>query len=219
MSAPNRSASWLAEEGPVTRDGSRLWPTCSASPSSRWQCPRGAALGAAFLARMALGLEASIEDAARWARWSSPVEPAPDWAAAADERYQRWLRRFCPSRPERERPQAYWPSDDWPSDDWPSDDWPVAVARRAVMKCPVGTSRLQTTSVVAVDPDETTDVVSVAGGDEFDNTVTDVVAGETVRTPERSAPRRPFDAERVSAGLAAPSPRWTAPAEARAPPM
>ena len=53
--------------------------------------PEGAALGSAFLARMALGVEASLDDAARWARWSSPVEPAPDWAAAADERYQRWL--------------------------------------------------------------------------------------------------------------------------------
>lgn len=58
--------------------------------------PEGAALGAAFLARMALGLETSIEDAARWARWSSPVEPAPDWAAAADERYQRWLNGLPP---------------------------------------------------------------------------------------------------------------------------
>ena len=57
----------------------------------------GAALGAAFLARMALGLETSIGDAARWARWSAPVEPSPGWAAAADERYQRWLSEL-PSR-------------------------------------------------------------------------------------------------------------------------
>jgi xylulokinase len=53
--------------------------------------PEGAALGAAFLARMALGLETSIDDAARWARRSAPVEPRRDWSAAAEERYQRWL--------------------------------------------------------------------------------------------------------------------------------
>ncbi|HXW79163.1 MAG TPA: FGGY-family carbohydrate kinase, partial [Acidimicrobiales bacterium] len=53
--------------------------------------PEGAALGAAFLARMSLGLETSMEDAVRWARWSAPVEPAPAWATAVDDRYQRWL--------------------------------------------------------------------------------------------------------------------------------
>jgi xylulokinase len=49
-----------------------------------------AALGAAFLARMALGLESSLDDAVRWARWSAPVEPHAGRAAAAGERYQRW---------------------------------------------------------------------------------------------------------------------------------
>ncbi len=53
--------------------------------------PEGAALGAAYLARMALGLERSMDDAARWARWSGPVEPDPSWSGAADERYHLWL--------------------------------------------------------------------------------------------------------------------------------
>jgi len=53
--------------------------------------PDGAALGAAFLARMAAGLETSVSDASRWARWAPPVEPRADWAEAAGERYQRWL--------------------------------------------------------------------------------------------------------------------------------
>jgi xylulokinase len=53
--------------------------------------PEGAALGAAFLARMALGLETSIDDAARWARSGPVVEPRPDWVAAAGERYALWL--------------------------------------------------------------------------------------------------------------------------------
>jgi xylulokinase len=52
--------------------------------------PDGAALGSAFLARMALGAETSLDDAARWARWSPPVEPRPPWAAAAEERYAQW---------------------------------------------------------------------------------------------------------------------------------
>jgi xylulokinase len=53
--------------------------------------PAGAALGAAFLARMAAGLETSLEDARRWVRWSGEVEPHPEWSKAADERYERWV--------------------------------------------------------------------------------------------------------------------------------
>ncbi|WP_407688465.1 xylulokinase [Mycobacterium sp. HUMS_1102779] len=51
----------------------------------------GAALGAAFLARMAAGLETSIADAARWARTGRVVEPRPAWAAAVEDRYHRFL--------------------------------------------------------------------------------------------------------------------------------
>ena len=51
----------------------------------------GAALGAAFLARIAAGLETSIADAARWASTERIVEPDPAWAAAVEDRYQRFL--------------------------------------------------------------------------------------------------------------------------------
>ena len=51
----------------------------------------GAALGAAFLARMAAGLETSIADAARWASTERVVEPDPAWAVAVEDRYQRFL--------------------------------------------------------------------------------------------------------------------------------
>ena len=51
----------------------------------------GAALGAAFLARMAAGLESSINDAARWAATERIVDPQPSWAAAVEDRYQRFL--------------------------------------------------------------------------------------------------------------------------------
>jgi xylulokinase len=56
--------------------------------------PETAAIGAAFLARMAAGLEARAEDAARWAHWAPPVCPGPDWSRAAGERYQLWCERL-----------------------------------------------------------------------------------------------------------------------------
>ena len=51
----------------------------------------GAALGAAFLGRVAAGLETTILDAARWASTERVVEPDPAWAAAIEDRYQRFL--------------------------------------------------------------------------------------------------------------------------------
>ncbi|MCT7658174.1 xylulokinase [Mycobacterium deserti] len=53
--------------------------------------PEGAALGAAFLARMAAGWESSITDAARWAATERVVEPDPAWAGAVADRYSRFL--------------------------------------------------------------------------------------------------------------------------------
>ena len=51
----------------------------------------GAALGAAFLGRIAAGLETTIADAARWASTQRVVDPDPAWAAAIEDRYQRFL--------------------------------------------------------------------------------------------------------------------------------
>ena len=51
----------------------------------------GAALGAAFLARIGAGLETTIVDAARWVRTERVVEPDPAWAVAVEERYRRFL--------------------------------------------------------------------------------------------------------------------------------
>ena len=51
----------------------------------------GAALGAAFLARMAAGLETTIADAARWASTERIVEPDPGWSGAIEDRYRRFL--------------------------------------------------------------------------------------------------------------------------------
>jgi len=52
--------------------------------------PEGAALGAAYLARVTAGLEESSADAGRWARHGPRVDPEPRWAAAAGERYARY---------------------------------------------------------------------------------------------------------------------------------
>ena len=51
----------------------------------------GAALGAAYLARMAAGSEATLIGARRWARVGYRVDPDPAWQAAADGRYRSFL--------------------------------------------------------------------------------------------------------------------------------
>jgi xylulokinase len=53
--------------------------------------PEGAARGAAFVARIAAGLESDIQEASRWAATRAVVEPDPVWAAETDERYKRFL--------------------------------------------------------------------------------------------------------------------------------
>ena len=52
--------------------------------------PEGAALGAAYLARMTAGLTTDFGASAQWASVGRRIEPDPVWAAAADARYQRF---------------------------------------------------------------------------------------------------------------------------------
>ena len=58
--------------------------------------PEGAALGAAFLARMAAGLTSDFGASATWASAGRRIEPDPTWVAAADARYRRF-EAFGPS--------------------------------------------------------------------------------------------------------------------------
>jgi xylulokinase len=51
----------------------------------------GAALGAAFLGRLAAGLESSMADAARWASTERVVESDPAWTGPMEDRYRRFL--------------------------------------------------------------------------------------------------------------------------------
>jgi xylulokinase len=52
--------------------------------------PEGAALGAAYFARMAAGLETSLDDSARWSAVGRRIEPDPAWVRAASARYERF---------------------------------------------------------------------------------------------------------------------------------
>jgi xylulokinase len=69
----------------------RALADCTGLPVHVCAVPEGGALGAAFLARMAAGLETTTNDAARWARTERIVEPDPAWASAVGDRYE----RFC----------------------------------------------------------------------------------------------------------------------------
>jgi sugar (pentulose or hexulose) kinase len=81
----------------ATGGGTRLQPWMQAiadatgRPVEVSAVAEGAALGAAFLARMAIGLETTIADAARWAATDRVVDPDPSWAAPIEDRYQRFL--------------------------------------------------------------------------------------------------------------------------------
>ena len=84
------AASWPAGEDPGSCPGCKPWPTPRVSPSMWSSVHEGSALGAAFLARMAAGLETSLDDARRWARVGYRVEPDATWQDAADKRYDRY---------------------------------------------------------------------------------------------------------------------------------
>ena len=81
----------------ATGGGTRVEPwiralaDCTRLPVHVCAIPEGGALGAAFLARVAAGLETRTNDAARWARTSHVVHPDEQWAPAVEERYL----RFC----------------------------------------------------------------------------------------------------------------------------
>jgi xylulokinase len=53
--------------------------------------PEGAARGAAFLARIAAGLETDINEADRWACTGRVVEPDPSWVPAVSDRYAQFM--------------------------------------------------------------------------------------------------------------------------------
>jgi xylulokinase len=81
----------------ATGGGTRVQPWMQAMadatglPVEVSSVPEGAALGAAFIARVAAGLETSTADAARWAQTERVVEPDPLWVNAMQARYARFV--------------------------------------------------------------------------------------------------------------------------------
>jgi xylulokinase len=63
---------------------------CTGRPVDLVAVPEGAALGAAWHARVVAGLD-KAEDASRWARVGGRIEPDPLWVAPCEDRYHRWL--------------------------------------------------------------------------------------------------------------------------------
>jgi xylulokinase len=83
----------IVAAGGGTRDESWMRAIADATdrPVELSGVAQGAALGAAFLGRMAVGLESSITDAARWASVERIVRPHPAWTDAMEERYRRFV--------------------------------------------------------------------------------------------------------------------------------
>jgi xylulokinase len=64
---------------------------CTGVPVETRGSGAGAALGAAFMARMAAGLESSTADALRWVRGGATFAPDPKWRGPVEDRYGRFL--------------------------------------------------------------------------------------------------------------------------------
>jgi len=63
---------------------------CTGVPVDVVAAPEGAALGAAFLARVVAGLESSTAEAGRWSRTSHSIDPDPVWVTPTAARYRRF---------------------------------------------------------------------------------------------------------------------------------
>ncbi len=74
--------------------------------------PKGAALGSAYVARAAAGLEQGIGDAGRWARSGEVFRPDARWADACDARYELFVELsgapFDPAAPGEYAPGGPW---------------------------------------------------------------------------------------------------------------
>jgi xylulokinase len=63
---------------------------CTQLPVDVVAVPEGAALGAAFMARVAAGLEPDMSAGSRWARTAHTIDPDPAWAEPVAARYRRF---------------------------------------------------------------------------------------------------------------------------------
>ena len=68
----------------------RALADCTGLPVDLVSVPEGAALGAAWRARVVAGLDENA-DVVRWAKYARRYEPDAQWVGPCEERYQRWL--------------------------------------------------------------------------------------------------------------------------------
>jgi xylulokinase len=68
----------------------RALADCTGLPVDLVAVPEGAALGAAWRARVVAGLDEN-KDVVRWTKHAKRYEPDPAWVGACEARYQRWL--------------------------------------------------------------------------------------------------------------------------------
>ncbi|HVT65799.1 MAG TPA: FGGY-family carbohydrate kinase [Mycobacteriales bacterium] len=68
----------------------RALADCTGLPVDLVAVPEGAALGAAWQARVVAGLDEK-HDVVRWTKHGRRYEPDPQWAGPCEERYHRWL--------------------------------------------------------------------------------------------------------------------------------
>ncbi len=88
--ASSRTERIVASGGGVNdRQWMQALADCTGHPVHCVAVPEGAALGAAWHARVVAGLDARA-DSTRWVRSGAVVDPDPRWRSACDDRYQRW---------------------------------------------------------------------------------------------------------------------------------
>jgi xylulokinase len=80
----------LSGGGTYNTEWVQAFADCVNLPVDVVAVPEGAALGAAWNARVGAGLDV-MSDAARWAKVGRRHEPRPDWRVACQDRYERWL--------------------------------------------------------------------------------------------------------------------------------
>ncbi len=83
----------IVATGGGVRDGAwmQALADCVGVPVVRATVPEGAALGMAWVARMAAGLESSLDGAERWFRPGRTIHPQEPWARACARRYEQFL--------------------------------------------------------------------------------------------------------------------------------
>jgi len=77
--------------GTAVSDWTQALADCVGVPVQVRGAGLGAAMGAAFMARIAAGLDESTSEASRWAPARQKIKPRAEWVAATQDRYRRFV--------------------------------------------------------------------------------------------------------------------------------